>query len=115
METVIVRTSHTYGPFMTATDNRAHVQFFKNALAGEDIVLKSAGSQMRSYNYVGDCVSALLTVLVNGELGEAYNLANSEAKLTIAQLAGRIAEAETKKVVFEDTSSVDIANRSPNC
>ena len=68
---------------------------------------------MRSYNYVGDCVSALLTVLISGIPGEAYNLANPKARLTIAQLADRIARAESRKVVFEDPSSVDIANRSP--
>lgn len=113
VETVIVRPCHTYGPHMTSTDNRAHVQFFHNALNGEDIVLKSAGSQMRSYNYVGDCVSALLTVLIRGVSGEAYNLANPRARLTIAQFADRIARAESKKIVFEDPSSVDIANRSP--
>lgn len=113
VETVIVRPCHTYGPHMTSTDNRAHVQFFHNALNGEDIVLKSAGSQMRSYNYVGDCVSALLTVLIRGVSGEAYNLANLRARLTIAQFADRIARAESKKIVFEDPSSVDIANRSP--
>lgn len=113
VETVIARPCHTYGPHMTSTDNRAHVQFFHNALNGEDIVLKSAGSQMRSYNYVGDCVSALLTVLIRGVSGEAYNLANPRARLTIAQFADRIARAESKKIVFEDPSSVDIANRSP--
>lgn len=113
VEAVIVRPCHTYGPHMTSTDNRAHVQFFHNALNGEDIALKSAGSQMRSYNYVGDCASALLTVLVSGISGEAYNLANPKAKLTIAQLADRIARAESRKVVFENPSSVDIANQSP--
>lgn len=113
VEAVIVRPCHTYGPHMTSTDNRAHVQFFHNALNGEDIVLKSSGSQMRSYNYVADCVSALLTVLIRGVSGEAYNLANPRARLTIAQFADRIARTESKKIVFEDPSSVDIANRSP--
>lgn len=113
IETVIVRPCHTYGPCMTTTDNRAHVQFFRNALAGESIELKSAGNQMRSYNYVGDCAAALLTVLVNGDSGDAYNLANPNSELTIAQLAGKIAEAGNQKVVFKDPSSIDIANRSP--
>lgn len=113
IETVIVRPCHTYGPCMTETDNRAHVQFFHNALAGENIVLKSAGNQMRSYNYVGDCASALLTVLINGVPGEAYNLANPESRLTIAQLADKIASAGGQRVIFEDPSSGDIANQSP--
>ena len=113
IETVIVRPCHTYGPCMTASDNRAHVQFFHNALSGENIVLKSVGNQLRSYNYVADCVSALLTVLINGEAGEAYNLANPKSRLTIAQLARKIAEIEGQEVVFEDPSVVDIANQSP--
>ena len=78
IESVIVRPCHTYGPCMTETDNRAHAQFFHNAIKGENIVLKSSGIQMRSYNYVADCVSALLSVLVQGNSGESYNLANPE-------------------------------------
>ena len=113
IETVIVRPCHTYGPCITETDNRAHVQFFHNALAGENIVLKSAGNQMRSYNYVGDCAAALLTVLINGMEGEAYNLANPKSKLTIAQLAEKIAEIEGRRVIFEIPSFVDIVNQSP--
>lgn len=43
IESVIVRPCHTYGPFMTPSDNRAHTQFLHNALSGEDVVMKSAG------------------------------------------------------------------------
>ena len=56
---------------------------------------------MRSYNYVADCVAGLLTVLINGEPGEAYNLANPESRLTIAQLAAKIAKAESKKLFLK--------------
>lgn len=113
IETVIVRPCHTYGPFMTSSDNRAHTQFLHNALAGEDIVMKSAGTQMRSYNYVADCVAGLLTVLVNGKAGEAYNLANPKARVTIAEFAEKIATAEECKVVFKNPTEADVANRSP--
>ena len=113
VESIIVRPCHTYGPCITAIDNRAHVQFFRNALSGKNIVMKSAGTQMRSYNYVADCVSGLLTVLVNGKPGEAYNLANPQTRLTIADLAQKIADIEKCKVVFENPTVVDIANQSP--
>ena len=56
-EVVIARPCHTYGPNMSVKDNRATAQFIGNALRGEDIVLKSSGSQLRSYCYVADCVS----------------------------------------------------------
>lgn len=113
IESVIVRPCHTYGPYITETDNRAHAQFFHNALNGEDIVLKSAGTQMRSYNYVADCASALLSVLMRGNPGEAYNLANPQSTLTIAELAEKIAAAGNRKVVFEIPNALDIANQSP--
>lgn len=113
VESVIVRPCHTYGPFMTPSDNRAHAQFLHNALSGKDIVMKSAGTQMRSYNYVADCVSGLLTVLVNGKAGEAYNLANPKARVTIAEFAEKTATTEDCKVVFENPTETDVANRSP--
>lgn len=46
--------------------------------------------QLRSYNYVTDCVSALICVLLHGNSGEAYNLANPQSKLTIAEFAKKI-------------------------
>ena len=113
METVIARPCHTYGPEITPSDNRASVQFIKNALNREDIVMKSAGSQLRSYNYVADCTSGLLTILINGKSGEAYNVANPAVRITIAQLAEIIAKSAGKKVVYANPTDIDIANRSP--
>lgn len=113
MQTVIVRPCHTYGPVMTANDNRANVQFFKNVLKDEDIVLKSAGAQMRSYCYVADCASAILTVLLNGKTGEAYNSANPMARTTIAGFAKEVAAAAGKKVIFSDPTESELAQRTP--
>lgn len=113
LQTVIVRPCHTYGPGITDTDNRAHVQFFRNVLNGEDIVLKSAGSQMRSYSYIADCASVIITCLLNGEPGQAYNSANPNARITIAGLAQVIAKCAGRQVFFTDPSAADIANRTP--
>lgn len=113
LETVVVRPCHTYGPQITPNDSRATAQFIRNVLKDEDIVLKSAGSQMRSYNYIADCVSGLLTVLINGKSGEAYNLANPNARITIAQFAEIAAKIAGKNVIFKEPSIVDVANRSP--
>ena len=62
---------------------------------------------MCSYNYIGDCASAIITVLINGKCGEAYNTANPDVRLTIAQLAEIIASAANRKVVFADPDDVD--------
>lgn len=113
LETVVVRPCHTYGPVMTESDNRAVVQFFKNALNGENIVLKSAGQQLRSYCYVADCVSAILTVLMSGRSGEAYNSANPDSVITIAGLAQVIAEAAGTQVIFQNPTEMELEHRSP--
>lgn len=113
LHTVIVRPCHTYGPGITDTDSRANAQFFRNVLNGEDIILKSAGSQMRSYSYIADCASVIITCLLNGEPGQAYNSANPNARITIAGFAQVIAKYAGRKVVFADPSAVDIANRTP--
>ena len=42
--------------------------------------------KMRSYNYVGDCAAALLSVLVQGNNGETYNLADPESVLTMLHM-----------------------------
>lgn len=113
LDTVIVRPCHTYGPSATAGDNRANVQFVNNALEGQDIVLKSAGRQMRSYCYVADCASAVLSVLLCGKSGEAYNIANSEARITIAGFAETVAEKTGRKVIFEVPDLTALAEQTP--
>lgn len=113
LESVIVRPCHTFGPGITITDSRANVQFIRNILNDEDIILKSSGTQMRSYNYIVDCASGILTALMNGKSGEAYNIANSNNRITIAGLAKIIANIGHKKVIYENPSTADLANRTP--
>ncbi len=68
---------------------------------GENIVLKSAGTQYYSYTYVADAVSGFLTVLLNGESGEAYNIADEASDIMLKDLAKIIAEFAGTEVVFE--------------
>lgn len=104
LDTVIVRPGHIYGPTITDSDSRASAQFTRNAARGEDIVMKSAGMQLRSYCYTLDCASAILTVLINGEAGSAYNISNKDSVVTISELADAIARAADRKVVYMEPS-----------
>lgn len=101
LETVIVRPCHTYGATATQFDNRAHAQFLQKAVEQQDIILKSKGQQIRSYSYVADVVSGLLTVLLEGEGGEAYNLSNNKVRVSIADLAEMIAALAHVKVRYD--------------
>lgn len=89
---VVVRPSHIYGVCTSIHDNRATVQFLNAAAAGGDIIMHSDGRQMRSYTYVADCVSGIFTAMLNGINGEAYNIANSASRVTIAEFAGILAD-----------------------
>lgn len=113
LETVIARPCHIYGPNTTASDNRASVQFMNNAIRGEDILMKSKGTQMRSYCYVADCASAILTILLCGQSKEAYNVANPNARVTIAGLAEAIAETAGRKVVFSEDETIAKEQQTP--
>ena len=87
---------------MTASDSRAHAEFLRKAAAGEDIVLRSRGTQGRSYNYVADCVSGLLSVLLAGKPGEAYNLSNENAICSISEFAEKLAVISGVSVRYEE-------------
>ncbi len=107
VEAVIVRPGHIYGPTATASDSRASSQFPRDVLAGKDIVMKSPGSQLRSYCYVLDCVSAMVTVLLSGQAGRAYNISNRASLVTIRQMAQAFADAAGRALVFENPSDAE--------
>lgn len=113
VDSVIVRPGHIYGPMFTATDSKASAQFARCARAGHDIVMKSAGSQRRSYCYALDCATAILTVLLRGKSGEAYNVSNPDSLATVSDLAHAFAELSGKKVVFENPSDAEAAGYNP--
>lgn len=112
MDIVIPRLSRTYGPTMLMTDSKALSQFIRKGLAGEDIVLKSEGTQFFSYSYVGDAVAGLLYCLSYGACGEAYNIADADSDITLRDLAGLIAGIAGRKVVFELPDAVERAGYS---
>jgi len=97
----IARPCHIYGPNFTATDDRAFAQFFSNAISGQDIVLKSRGGQVRSWLYVVDCAHAIAHILLNGECGQAYNIAPIGEEASILQLAQLIAKTGGCNTVFD--------------
>lgn len=101
MDIVIPRICRVYGPSMLKTDSKALAQFIKKAAAYEDIVLKSEGTQLFSYCYAADVVYGLLFLLLKGEKGQSYNIADERSDIRLKDLAAILAENAGKKVVFE--------------
>ena len=104
---VTVRIGRIYGPTVIKGDTKAPTQFISNAVKNEDIVMKSPGTQVFSFGYVGDCASGMLKVLTEGESGNAYNVADSEGGIMLRDFASAAASASGKEVVFDLT--VDLA------
>lgn len=109
---VIVRPCHTFGPTMTGGDSRAVSEFLRNAVAGNNIGMKSAGLVERSHCYVVDAADAIIKVLLHGEKGGAYNIADPACKMTIRDFALRSAEAGGCQVVFENPSDLELKGYS---
>ena len=112
LDVVIPRLTRSYGPTMLMSDTKALSQFIKKGIAGEDIVLKSAGTQYYSYQYMADSVSGLLWILLCGENGEAYNIAEEHSDIMLKDLAAIIACFKGKKVIFEIPNAVEAAGYS---
>lgn len=107
IDTVIARPCHIYGPNFTESDNRVYAQFIRNVRRGEDIVMKSTGEQFRSWCYVVDCASALLYILLKGENGEAYNIADESSNVSIREFAEIIARLSKKEIIHDVPSDVE--------
>lgn len=100
----IARLAQTFGAGILPGENRVFAQFAKSAIKGEDIVLHTKGMSEGNYCYTRDCITGLLTILLKGKNGEAYNVSNPESHITIADMAYMVADkiAEGRiKVVFD--------------
>lgn len=111
-DVVIIRLSRIYGPTMRLEDSKAAAQFILNGVRGEDIVLKSEGTQFFSYAHVYDAVSGLLHVLLRGEGGQAYNLGDPDSDILLRDLAKLVADHTGKQVIFDLPDSVEKAGFS---
>lgn len=109
---VIGRFSRVYGPTMLEDDSKAIAQFIRKASADEDVVLKSEGNQLYSYTYVVDAAVAAFYLLLKGESGKAYNVADESSDITLKELAETLSEIVGSKVVFELPEAAEKAGYS---
>lgn len=100
-DVVISRMCQIFGASVTDDNSRADAQFLRNCIAGENIVLKSPATQLRSMCYVKDAASALLYILAFGESQNAYNVSDKSSTATIRELAEFMAKAAGVCVVHE--------------
>ena len=113
LDVKIVRPGHIYGPSAKETDRRISSSFLRDALRGENLVMKSAGEQIRSYCHSLDCASAILTVLLSGRSGEAYNISNKNSIITIKEMAEIISRIANVELILQLPNDLEIKQQNP--
>ncbi len=83
----ITRLTQTTGAGIAKDDTRVIALFARHTARNEDIILHTTGEAARPYCYTTDAISAILFVLLNGESGEAYNVANENTYISARDMA----------------------------
>ncbi|WP_261844979.1 dTDP-glucose 4,6-dehydratase [Aliamphritea ceti] len=78
---LLTNCSNNYGPYHFPEKLIPHV--ILNALSGKALPVYGDGKQVRDWLYVEDHARALVTVLMNGKLGETYNIGGHNEKQNI--------------------------------
>ena len=69
---LITNCSNNYGPYQFPEKLIPHI--ILNAIESKDLPIYGDGKQIRDWLYVSDHVSAILTVVEKGEVGQTYNI-----------------------------------------
>ncbi len=86
----IVRISHTYGPGIDLNDGRVFSDFIKCIAENKNLVIRGDGTASRPFCYISDALKAFFLIILKGENGQAYNMANTYETYTISELAEKL-------------------------
>lgn len=110
VQTKVARLTQTFGEGVSYNDGRVFAEFARCAIENNDIILHTKGETRRNYLYTSDAVNAILTILIKGKAGEAYNVANEDTYCSIYEMAKMVAEecADNEiKVIVETIESIE--------
>jgi len=93
---VIARCFSFLGPLLPLDYSYAAGNLLRDGLQGGPLTIQGDGTPLRSYLYPSDLVVWLLSLLLDGKSGEAYNV-GSEEGLSIASLAEAIRDRLSPK------------------
>lgn len=100
----VARLAQTFGAGVSKEEGRVFAQFAKSAMAGQDIILHTAGESTGNYCYTADAVTGILTILLKGSNAQVYTVANPSTTIKIRDMAQMVAShlAEGKiQVIFD--------------
>lgn len=97
----IVRPTQIMGGGISLDDGRIHIDFISQIINKHKIVIKGDGCPIRSFIYITDAITGILTVLVDGTVGEAYNVCNEDAEATVLEFAQIMVGCTKEKIGIE--------------
>ncbi len=111
----VARIFNTYGPRMAINDGRVVSNFIVQALENRDLTVYGDGSQTRSFCYVDDLISGLISLFFSDNVHEPINLGNPEP-INMGELAKEIIEKTKSKsqITFQSIPSDDPKRREPD-
>jgi nucleoside-diphosphate-sugar epimerase len=99
LQVKIVRPFQIFGPGPALDDGRLHIDFISQMLNGNEIVLNSNGTAVRTFMYITDAIAGMFTVLLNGSAGQAYNIADENSEASVYELASLMASLVTDRKI----------------
>jgi UDP-glucose 4-epimerase len=115
LPTTSVRPFNVYGPGQVGEG--AMRAFIQRAIAGEPIEIHGTGSQIRAWCYVDDMVDGVLLALEHpNAVGEAFNIGNERAVVTIYGLASTVVRVlgSASAINFARKDYADVELRVPS-
>jgi UDP-glucuronate decarboxylase len=111
----VARIFNTYGPRMQENDGRVVSNFIVQALNGQAITIYGDGNQTRSFCYVDDLISGVISLMNHDNCIGPVNLGNSN-EFTMLQLATKVIELSGSQsaLVFKALPSDDPKQRQPD-
>lgn len=114
MPTVTLRPFNVYGPGQIGEG--AMRIFIQRALKNEEIQIHGDGNQIRAWCYVDDFIQGLMLAITHPKaVGEAFNIGNARAVVTILGLAEAVVRVlkSSSKIRFTRKDYADIELRVP--
>ena len=112
----IARIFNTFGPYMAENDGRVVSNFIVSCLKNKDIEIYGDGLQTRSFCYISDLISGILSLMNSpDELSDPINLGN-DAEMSVIDLAEMIKDltGSSSKIIFKKLPSDDPKRRKPD-
>jgi UDP-glucuronate decarboxylase len=115
LEIRVVRIFNTFGPRMHPNDGRVVSNFIVQALKKEPITIYGSGNQTRSFCYVDDLVTGLVSMMDQNDIVGPINMGNP-AEYCIKDLARMIKElsGSSSEIVFMPLPQDDPIRRRPD-